>query len=225
VNRQKVEEVQMSMLNTKAVKEKTQQEKAKLVEQIQEETRRLMLEKQEREKQELIKKAKLIKKIRALEQMAAIQRKQMEEAKVKVNFEETPNHGLLSEMSILELKERAAQLKSQIQYDVEQKRASIYESKEQTKVEMEKKLELIQGYRQLLNTQRQEKLNCSVSLKSGVSGMSNSSFQSSISEVMINDPKLQKLQMQLNLRKQERLQREMSTINSKKPTNEVRLKI
>ncbi|KAF5296873.1 hypothetical protein FQA39_LY12391 [Lamprigera yunnana] len=86
------------------------------------ESKAILKEAQEERQRELAQKVKLIQELHALEQVRSLQVKEFDPT-------ETPNFGLLCEMSIAELHERLAIIKVEIQEKLEKKRCAIIQHK------------------------------------------------------------------------------------------------
>ncbi|XP_020614236.1 cilia- and flagella-associated protein 99-like [Orbicella faveolata] len=120
--RKLVEQTMMEHENTKEARKKLQEYKQKLVQEVSKESQELMRKALEEAEEEMRQRVALIAKIRAIESVPVIRFKH-------VDITETSGAGLLSEMSIAELRERLALLKIAEKEDEEEKRDTILKSK------------------------------------------------------------------------------------------------
>ncbi|CAH8515044.1 unnamed protein product [Schistosoma turkestanicum] len=128
-------EVASSHENAKIAKEKLMEEKKKSAGEILKESKHLLDEAEIKAQEEIKMKKELIKQIQA-EELSAIMVKSQNTK--QIDLTNTPGHGLLNEMSIIELRERLNQLKINTQRELEEKRDAIISSKEKkTKVLLE----------------------------------------------------------------------------------------
>lgn len=128
VMRDLVEQVMNTHVGAKEAKVKLQEYKAKIVQEVNEESKELMRRALEQAEEEMKQKMALIQQIRAMEATPVIRQK-------LVDLSEKAGHGLLSEMSISELKERVQHLKVKQLTEEEDKRDEILATK-QAKDEM-----------------------------------------------------------------------------------------
>ncbi|KAL9982729.1 hypothetical protein ACROYT_G004813 [Oculina patagonica] len=176
-----VEQTMMEHENTKEARKKLQEYKQKLVQEVSKESQELMRIALEEAEEEMRQRVALIAKIRAIESVPVIRFKH-------VDITESSGAGLLSEMSIAELRERLALLKIAEKEEEEEKRDTILKSKVERDQFLMDTLETIAKHRaekgneaaiQLETKKRQKKPE-------------------------IKDPKLQELQERLEARKAER---------------------
>lgn len=121
--RQLVEETMKGHKNAKESQKKLQEYKQKLVQEVAEESQELMRRAIEQAEIEMRRRMELIHQIRAMEAVPVIRQK-------FVDLTSTSGHGLLSEMSIVELRERLALLKNAQKEAEENKRDEILANKE-----------------------------------------------------------------------------------------------
>lgn len=121
--KQLVEETMKGHKNAKEAKKKLQEYKQKLVQEVAEESKELMRQALEEAELEMRHRMELIHQIRAMEAVPVIRHK-------FVDFTETSGAGLLSEMSIAELRERLSLLKTAEKEREESKRDDILAAKE-----------------------------------------------------------------------------------------------
>merc|ERR1711915_812060 len=110
-----VEQIIDDHQNVADAREKLQQHKRKIVQQVNEESREMMRQALEDAQQEMQRRTELIQKIRAMESVPFIR-------KTFVDLTTTAGHALLSEMSYVELKERLELMKEKQREDEEGKR-------------------------------------------------------------------------------------------------------
>ncbi|CAI2730561.1 unnamed protein product [Schistosoma spindalis] len=128
-------EVASSHENAKIAKKKLMEEKKKSASEILKESKQLLDEAAIKAEEEKKMKKELISQIQA-EELSAIMTKSRNVK--QIDLTNTPGHGLLNEMSIIELRERLNQLKINKQRELEEKRDAIINDKEQkTKVLLE----------------------------------------------------------------------------------------
>jgi len=120
--RKLVEQTMMEHENTKEARRKLQEYKQKLVQEVSKESQELMRKALEEAEEEMRQRVALIAKIRAIESVPVIRFKH-------VDITESSGAGLLSEMSVAELRERLALLKIAEKEEEEEKRDSILKSK------------------------------------------------------------------------------------------------
>ncbi|KAL3864337.1 hypothetical protein ACJMK2_006028, partial [Sinanodonta woodiana] len=135
-----VEDTMQGHRNAKEAQKKLQEYKQKLVQEVTEESRELMRMAIEEAEAEMRKKMDLIHQIRAMEAVPVIRQK-------FIDFTETSGAGLLSEMSIAELKERLSLMKTAEKEDEENKRDEILASKEAKDQYLLETLEMISKHR------------------------------------------------------------------------------
>ncbi|XP_053407341.1 cilia- and flagella-associated protein 99-like isoform X2 [Mercenaria mercenaria] len=121
--RQLVEETMKGHKNAKESQKKLQEYKQKIVQEVAEESQELMRRAIEEAEIEMRRRMELIHQIRAMEAVPVIRQK-------FVDLTSAAGHGLLSEMSIAELKERVALLKNAEREAEENKRDEILADKE-----------------------------------------------------------------------------------------------
>ncbi|XP_052227633.1 cilia- and flagella-associated protein 99-like isoform X1 [Dreissena polymorpha] len=121
--KQLVEDTMQGHKNAKESKRKLKEYKQKIVAEVAEESRELMRRAIEEAEAEMRRRMELIHQIRAMEAVPAIRQK-------FVDLTATSGHGLLSEMSIVELRERLALLRNAEKENEEMKRDEILASKE-----------------------------------------------------------------------------------------------
>ncbi|CAH8596982.1 unnamed protein product [Schistosoma haematobium] len=128
-------EVASSHENAKIAKKKLMEEKKKSASEILKESKQLLDEAAIKAEEEKKMKKELISQIQA-EELSAIMTKSRNVK--QIDLTNTPGHGLLNEMSIIELRERLNQSKINKQRELEEKRDAIINDKEQkTKVLLE----------------------------------------------------------------------------------------
>eukprot|EP01137_Pigoraptor_chileana_P022028 Opistho-2@86463 len=139
-NRRLVELTNQMHLNAVEAKIKVQESKQKIVMEVTRDLEQMKLQAEAEEAAEREKRAELIRQIRALESVPL--------SKTKfVDLSETSGLGLLSEMSVLELRERIALLKMRIEQDEEAKRKEILQGKQQKEQSLMAKLDKISRHR------------------------------------------------------------------------------
>lgn len=121
--RQLVEDTMKGHKNAKEAQKKLQEYKQKIVQEVAEESQELMRRAIEEAEIEMRRRMELIHQIRAMEAVPVIRQK-------FVDLTSSAGHGLLSEMSVAELKERLALLKNAEKESEENKRDEILASKE-----------------------------------------------------------------------------------------------
>ncbi|XP_071946919.1 cilia- and flagella-associated protein 99-like [Antedon mediterranea] len=196
VLRELVEDVLAGHQNAKEAKQKLQNYKRKIAEEVSEESRELLRQAFEEAAQDMRRKIDLVQEIRAMEAAPKNNRK-------FIDWTSTAGHALLSEMSIAELKERLCLMKSKQLEEEENKRDTILEAKEAKEQMLMEKLEQISRHRiaegQLASKKQVEK-------------------QKKPEKAKPVDPKLKALQDKLEQKKLERLQ--TAEQNKIKPTKE-----
>ncbi|XP_030643298.1 cilia- and flagella-associated protein 99 [Chanos chanos] len=117
-----VQQVTNGHKNSKATKAKLQEIKQQIVREVSEQSRELLQQALEEAQAELNKKIELIHQIRAIESVPISRYKFLDDT-------ETAGHGLLCEMSLVELRERLARLKDSEQRRQKEQRQKIIEDK------------------------------------------------------------------------------------------------
>ncbi|NXH10270.1 CFA99 protein, partial [Bucco capensis] len=138
--RELVEQVVEGHKNAKQAKTKLQKYKQQIVQEVCEENRELLRQALEEEEEKLRKKCELIQQIRALESLPSIRHK-------TVDLTETGGHGLICEMSIVELRERLALLREAQKAAEEEKRDQIIQEKQAKEQLLLDKLDQISLFR------------------------------------------------------------------------------
>ncbi|KAL5022107.1 hypothetical protein ScPMuIL_001262 [Solemya velum] len=138
--RQLVENTMQGHKNTKNAKKKLQEYKQSIVQAVNEESRDLMQKALEEAEADLRRKMELIHQIRALEAVPLIRQK-------FVDFTKTSGAGLLSEMSIAELRERLSLMKTAQKEEEELKRDDILAGKQAKDQKLLDTLETISKHR------------------------------------------------------------------------------
>ncbi|XP_065883356.1 cilia- and flagella-associated protein 99-like [Dysidea avara] len=121
--RQLVETIALGHQNVKEAKQKLQEMKQQIVKQVAKESQELMARALEEAEEEMRRKTELIQQIRAMESIPVVTAK-------FVDLTKTSGVGLLSEMSVAELRERLALLKVAEQEEAEKRRNEIVASKQ-----------------------------------------------------------------------------------------------
>ncbi|KFQ54839.1 hypothetical protein N334_03146, partial [Pelecanus crispus] len=121
--RELVEQVVEGHKNAKQAKIKLQKYKQRIVREVCEENRELLRQALEEEEEKLRKRYELIQEIRAIESLPSLRHK-------FVDLTETGGHGLICEMSIVELRERLALLREAQKAAEEEKRDQIIHEKQ-----------------------------------------------------------------------------------------------
>lgn len=135
-----VEDVMEGHENAKDAKKKLQEYKARVVQEVNEESQELMRRALEEAEEEMRKKMELIQQIRAMEATPVIRNKLVDKTS-------TAGHGLLSEMSIAELNERLALYKITEKDEEETKRDDILCTKQAKDQKLLETLETISRHR------------------------------------------------------------------------------
>ncbi|XP_014121558.2 cilia- and flagella-associated protein 99 isoform X2 [Zonotrichia albicollis] len=135
-----VEQVMEGHKNVKQVKEKIQEYKQQIVQQVCEESGELLRQALEEQEEKNRKRYELIQQIRALESAPSIRHK-------FVDLTETGGHGLFGEMSVVELRERLALLKEAQKAAEEEKRDQIIHEKQAKEQLILDKLDQISQFR------------------------------------------------------------------------------
>ncbi|XP_061849206.1 cilia- and flagella-associated protein 99 [Colius striatus] len=138
--RELVEQVMEGHKNAKQAKVKLQKFKQQIVQEVCEENRELLRQALEEEEEKLRKRYELIQQIRAIESLPNIRHK-------FVDLTETGGHGLICEMSIVELRERLALLREAQKAAEEEKRDQIIHEKQAKEQLLLDKLDQISLFR------------------------------------------------------------------------------
>ncbi|KAM9661333.1 cilia- and flagella-associated protein 99 isoform 2-T2 [Morphnus guianensis] len=138
--REMVEQVVEGHKNAKQAKIKLRKYKQQIVQEVCEENRELLRQALEEEEEKLRKRYELIQQIRAIESLPSIRRK-------FVDLTETGGHGLICEMSIVELRERLALLREAQKAAEEEKRDQIIHEKQAKEQLLLDKLDQISLFR------------------------------------------------------------------------------
>ncbi|NXI68566.1 CFA99 protein, partial [Anseranas semipalmata] len=138
--RELVEQVVEGHKNAKQAKLKLQKYKQQIVQEVCEENRELLRQALEEEEEKLRKRYELIQQIRALESLPSLKHK-------FVDLTETGGHGLICEMSIVELRERLALLREAQKAAEEEKRDQIIHEKQAKEQLLLDKLDQISLFR------------------------------------------------------------------------------
>ncbi|XP_032240106.2 cilia- and flagella-associated protein 99 isoform X1 [Nematostella vectensis] len=194
--RKLVENTMEGHQNTKEARKKLQDYKHKIVKEIAKENQEMMKKALEQAEEEMRQKATLIAKIRAIESVPVIRFKY-------VDLTETSGAGLLGEMSVAELRERLALLKTAEEEEKEKKRDSILQSKVEKDQLLMDTLETIAKHR--ADKSRQAAVRAE---------------QKKASEKKLpKDPKLLELQEKLKAKKEERrIETQRLAVSPKKET-------
>ncbi|NXE63253.1 CFA99 protein, partial [Calcarius ornatus] len=135
-----VEQVMEGHKNVKQAKEKIQEYKQQIVQQVCEESGELLRQALEEQEERNRKRDELIQQIRAIESTPSIRHK-------VVDLTETGGHGLFGEMSVVELRERLALLKEEQKAAEEEKRDQIIHEKQAKEQLILDKLDQISQFR------------------------------------------------------------------------------
>ncbi|NXO52082.1 CFA99 protein, partial [Aramus guarauna] len=138
--RELVEQVVEGHKNAQQAKIKLQKYKQRIVQEVCEENRELLRQALEEEEEKLRKRYELIQQIRAIESLPSIRHK-------FVDLTETGGHGLICEMSIVELRERLALLREAQKAAEEEKRDQIIHEKQAKEQLLLDKLDQISLFR------------------------------------------------------------------------------
>ncbi|XP_071893920.1 cilia- and flagella-associated protein 99 isoform X2 [Anas platyrhynchos] len=138
--RELVEQVVEGHKNAKQAKLKLQKYKQQIVQEVSEENRELLRQALEEEEEKLRKRCELIQQIRAIESLPILKHK-------FVDLTETGGHGLICEMSIVELRERLALLREAQKAAEEEKRDQIIHEKQAKEQLLLDKLDQISVFR------------------------------------------------------------------------------
>ncbi|KAJ7370390.1 Cilia- and flagella-associated protein 99 [Desmophyllum pertusum] len=179
--RKLVEQTMSEHENTKEARKKLQEYKQKLVQEVSKESQELMRKALEEAEEEMRQRVALIAKIRAIESVPVIRFKH-------VDLTESSGAGLLSEMSVSELRERLALLKIAEKEDVEDRRDNILKSKVEKDQFLMDTLETIAKHR----------------AEKGNEAAIQFETKKRQKKPEVKDPKLQELQERLEARKAER---------------------
>ncbi|XP_033109719.1 cilia- and flagella-associated protein 99-like [Anneissia japonica] len=196
VLRELVEDVMAGHQNAKQTKQKLQNYKRKIAEEVSEESRELLRQAFEEAAIEMQRKLDLVQEIRAMEAAP-------KNTKKFIDWTSTAGHALLSEMSIAELKERLSLMKAKQIEEEENKRDFILEAKEAKEHMLMEKLEQISRHRFAEGQMASKK---------------QSVKQKKNDNAKIMDPKLKALQERLEQKRIERL--EVTEKNKIQPTKE-----
>ncbi|XP_009700715.1 PREDICTED: cilia and flagella associated protein 99, partial [Cariama cristata] len=138
--RELVEQVMEGHKNAKQAQIKLQKYKQQIVQEVCEENRELLRQALEEEEEKLRKRYELIQQIRAIESLPSVRHK-------FVDLTETGGHGLICEMSIVELRERLALLREAQKAAEEEKRDQIIHEKQAKEQLLLDKLDQISLFR------------------------------------------------------------------------------
>ncbi|XP_035403342.1 cilia- and flagella-associated protein 99 isoform X1 [Cygnus atratus] len=138
--RELVEQVVEGHKNAKQAKLKLQKYKQQIVQEVCEENRELLRQALEEEEEKLRKRCELIQQIRAIESLPSLKHK-------FVDLTETGGHGLICEMSVVELRERLALLREAQKAAEEEKRDQIIHEKQAKEQLLLDKLDQISVFR------------------------------------------------------------------------------
>ncbi|KAM6401915.1 cilia- and flagella-associated protein 99 isoform 1-T2 [Pluvialis apricaria] len=138
--RELVEQVVEGHKNAKQAKIKLQKYKQQIVQEVCEENRELLRQAFEEEEEKLRKRYELIQQIRAIESLPSLRHK-------FIDLTETGGHGLICEMSIVELRERLALLREAQKAAEEEKRDQIIHEKQAKEQLLLDKLDQISLFR------------------------------------------------------------------------------
>ncbi|XP_075608773.1 cilia- and flagella-associated protein 99 isoform X2 [Balearica regulorum gibbericeps] len=138
--RELVEQVVEGHKNAQQAKIKLQKYKQRIVQEVCEENRELLRQALEEEEEKLRKRYELIQQIRAIESLPSVRHK-------FVDLTETGGHGLICEMSIVELRERLALLREAQKAAEEEKRDQIIHEKQAKEQLLLDKLDQISLFR------------------------------------------------------------------------------
>ncbi|XP_048746948.2 cilia- and flagella-associated protein 99-like isoform X2 [Ostrea edulis] len=138
--RQLVEDTMQGHKNAKEATKKLQEYKRKIVQDVNEESKELMKQALEEAEEEMRRRMELIHQIRAMEAVPIIRQK-------FVDLTATSGHGLLSEMSIAELRERLSLFKTAEKESEEQRRDDILAAKQAKDQMLLETLETISKHR------------------------------------------------------------------------------
>ncbi|NXD10205.1 CFA99 protein, partial [Nothocercus nigrocapillus] len=138
--RELVEQVVEGHKNAKQAKLKLQKYKQQIVQEVCEENRELLRQALEEEEEKLRKRYELIQQIRAIESLPSLKNK-------FVDLTETGGHGLICEMSIVELRERLALLRETQKAAEEERRDQIIQEKQAKEQLLLDKLDQISLFR------------------------------------------------------------------------------
>ncbi|NXG43254.1 CFA99 protein, partial [Psilopogon haemacephalus] len=138
--RELVEQVVEGHKNAKQAKIKLQKYKQQIVQEVCEENRELLRQALEEEEEKLKKRYELIQQIRAIESLPSVRHK-------VVDLTETGGHGLICEMSIVELRERLALLREAQKAAEEERRDQIIHEKQAKEQLLLDKLDQISLFR------------------------------------------------------------------------------
>ncbi|KAK4470443.1 hypothetical protein MN116_005996 [Schistosoma mekongi] len=188
-------EIASSHENAKIAKKEVMKEKRKLASEILNKSKQLLHEAETKAQEENKIKRELIAKIQA-EESSAIMTKPHNVK--QIDLCNTPGHGLLNEMSIIELRERLIQLKINKQCELNKKRDEIISDKEQKTKILSELLNRIGKHRSVKTMATVRKMFDNVENNS----VDNCKFPKE--DIYKNDPSLQELLNHLNMKKAER---------------------
>ncbi|XP_033004311.1 cilia- and flagella-associated protein 99 [Lacerta agilis] len=135
-----VQQVVEGRKNVKQARMKLQKYKRQIAQEVAEESQEILLQSLKEEEERFKKRYELIQQIRAIEYLPLLKHK-------FVDLTQTPNHGVLGEMSIVELQERLALLKQAQKKAEEEKRDQIIQEKYAKEQLLLDKLEQISMFR------------------------------------------------------------------------------
>ncbi|XP_022343302.2 cilia- and flagella-associated protein 99-like isoform X1 [Crassostrea virginica] len=202
--RQLVEDTMQGHKNAKEATKKLQDYKRKIVQEVNEESKELMKQALEEAEEEMRRRMELIHQIRAMEAVPIIRQK-------LVDLTTTSGHGLLSEMSIAELRERVALLKTAEKETEEQRRDDILAAKQAKDQMLLETLETISKHRLEQTKSAAVRFECK---KKGIIPK----------KPEIKDPKLLELEKKLEERKLQRKkeQEKLKVVPSKQSVNQTK---
>ncbi|XP_042314367.1 cilia- and flagella-associated protein 99 [Sceloporus undulatus] len=138
-----VQQVTEARKNVKQARLKLQKYKRQIVQEVSEENQQILIQALKEEEEKIKKRCELIQQIRAIEYLPILKSK-------FVDLTQTPDHGVLGEMSIVELQERLALLKEAQKKTEEEKRDQIILEKHMKEQLLLGKLEQISTFREQL---------------------------------------------------------------------------
>ncbi|KAH0624407.1 hypothetical protein JD844_031816 [Phrynosoma platyrhinos] len=138
-----VQQVTEARKNVKQARVKLQKYKRQIVQEVSEESQQILLQTLKEEEEKIKKRCELIQQIRAIEYLPVFKSK-------FVDLTQTPGHGVLGEMSIVELQERLALLKEAQKKAEEEKRDQIILEKYMKEQLLLERLEQISMFREQL---------------------------------------------------------------------------
>lgn len=202
--RQLVEDTMQGHKNAKEATKKLREYKRKIVQEVNEESKELMKQALEEAEEEMRRRMELIHQIRAMEAVPIIRQK-------FVDLTATSGHGLLSEMSIAELRERLSLFRIAEKETEEQRRDDILASKQAKDQMLLETLETISKHRLEQTKSAAVRFECK---KKGLIPK----------KPEIKDPKLLELEKKLEDRKAQRKreQEKLKVVPSKQSVNQTR---